>query len=56
MAITTTPERTPVVFPAATADQAHKPPHVSWRALAPIAVTLLLALLPPPSGLALHAW
>jgi L-tartrate/succinate antiporter len=33
-----------------------KVPHLSWRALVPIGVTLALALLPPPAGLALHAW
>ena len=27
-----------------------------WRALAPIAVAALLALLPAPAGLAPHAW
>ena len=33
-----------------------RPPHISWKALAPIAVTLAIALLPPPAGLAHHAW
>jgi L-tartrate/succinate antiporter len=28
----------------------------SWRAAAPIALVLILALMPPPSGLAPHAW
>ena len=27
-----------------------------WKALAPIAVTLILAAFPPPDGLAQHAW
>jgi L-tartrate/succinate antiporter len=33
-------------------------PHMrnAWRAAAPIAVTVLLALIPPPPGLAQHAW
>ena len=44
------------VSPAVTAAQSAKPPHVAWRALVPIAVTLALALLPHPSGLAPHAW
>ena len=30
--------------------------HISWRAIVPIAVTALLALLPAPAGLAEHAW
>jgi L-tartrate/succinate antiporter len=36
--------------------QAARPPHVSWRAVVPIAVTLILAVLPAPQGLAPHAW
>jgi L-tartrate/succinate antiporter len=56
MAISVTPAHLTVPAPAAAAAQAHRPPHVSWRALVPIAVTLVLALLPPPSGLAPHAW
>jgi NhaP-type Na+/H+ and K+/H+ antiporter len=28
----------------------------SWRALAPVAVAVVLALLPAPSGLPQHAW
>src|ERR1700721_3741685 len=27
-----------------------------WKALAPVAITVVLALLPVPSGLAPHAW
>ena len=42
--------------PAVTAAQSIKPPRVAWRALVPIAVTLALALLPHPTGLAPHAW
>ena len=35
----------------------HAPHHpISWRALAPIAVTAVLALCPAPEGLAQHAW
>src|SRR6266545_5176426 len=33
-----------------------KRPHVPWRALVPIAVTLALALVPHPANLAPHAW
>jgi L-tartrate/succinate antiporter len=29
---------------------------VSWKALAPIAVAIIVALIPPPEGLAPHAW
>ena len=33
-----------------------QPPHVSWTAIAPVALALGLALSPPPDGLAPHAW
>jgi L-tartrate/succinate antiporter len=33
-----------------------RPPHISWKALAPIVLALVLALIPPPDGLAPHAW
>ncbi|HUP10158.1 MAG TPA: anion permease [Caldimonas sp.] len=36
--------------------QAARPPHISWRAIVPVAVALVLALLPAPHGLASHAW
>jgi L-tartrate/succinate antiporter len=42
----------PTIVPAARS----KWPHFPWRALVPIAVTLTLALLPHPAGLAQHAW
>ncbi|HEY1372007.1 MAG TPA: anion permease [Candidatus Binatia bacterium] len=29
---------------------------ISWKALAPIAVAVVIALIPPPAGLAQHAW
>ena len=29
---------------------------ISWKAIAPIAVAIILALIPPPAGLAQHAW
>jgi di/tricarboxylate transporter len=33
-----------------------KPSAPAWKAIAPIAVALVLALLPAPSGLPHHAW
>ena len=56
MAISVTPDHVAVPTPTVAAAKAGKPLHISWKALAPIAVTLVLALLPPPAGLALHAW
>lgn len=58
MAISTTPDRVPAAGTPPTAVTAPplKLPHVSWRAWLPIAVTLSLALLPAPDGLAQHAW
>jgi L-tartrate/succinate antiporter len=41
---------------AVAADLSTKFPHVDWRALVPVGVTLALALLPHPAGLAPHAW
>jgi L-tartrate/succinate antiporter len=55
MGISTTPDRLPASAPPGTASAA-KPPHVSWKALAPIAVAIIVALIPPPEGLAPHAW
>ena len=55
MGISTTPDRLPASTPPGTAS-AVKPPHVSWKALAPIAVAIIVALIPPPDGLAPHAW
>jgi L-tartrate/succinate antiporter len=42
----------------ATAHVAHdvRPSGRAWRVLVPIGITLALAALPPPNGLALHAW
>jgi len=55
MAISTTPDR--IIAPTGGAvDQSKKPLHVPWRALVPVAVTCVLALLPHPTGLAPHAW
>ena len=53
MAISATHDQLSVPSPAPpAAATAVMPPHVSWKALAPIAVTLVLALLPAPEGLA----
>ena len=44
--------------PADSKALAHKAPHheLPWRALLPVAVTLVLALMPAPGGLPQHAW
>jgi len=55
MGIPTTPDRLPASAPPGAAS-AVKPPHVSWKALAPIAVAIIVALIPAPEGLAPHAW
>jgi L-tartrate/succinate antiporter len=41
--------------PGARAPEAH-PGWTHWRAVAPLAATLVIALLPAPDGLAQHAW
>ena len=57
MAISATHDQLSIPTPAPpAAAKAVKPPHVSWKALAPIAVTLAIALFPAPQGLAPHAW
>ena len=55
MGIPTTPDRLPASAPPGAAS-AVKPPHVSWKAFAPIAVAIIVALIPAPEGLAPHAW
>ena len=55
MGISTTPDRLPASAPPGAASTV-KPPHVSWKALAPIAVAIIIALIPAPAGLAPHAW
>ena len=55
MGIPTTPERVPVA-PTPSVAAAALPPGRLWRALIPIAVAVLIALIPPPDGLAQHAW
>ena len=54
---TTLTSQQAVVAPAiGTADQTHKPHGIAWRAIIPIAVALVIALIPHPAGLAPHAW
>jgi L-tartrate/succinate antiporter len=55
MAITVTPDRAPPIGAPQPA-VAVKPPHVSWKALAPIVLALVVALIPPPAGLPQFAW
>jgi L-tartrate/succinate antiporter len=55
MAISVNYDQTPPIEtprPAVTV----RPPHLSWKALAPIVLAIVLALIPPPEGLAPHAW
>jgi L-tartrate/succinate antiporter len=55
MAISVTHDHAPPIEtprPAVTV----RPPHVSWKAVAPIVLAIVLALIPPPEGLAPHAW
>jgi len=55
MGISTTPDRLSRERAPGAASTV-KPPHVSWKALAPIAVAIIIALIPAPAGLAPHAW
>jgi L-tartrate/succinate antiporter len=61
MAVSTTPEHAPLAVLASARSNAitappRRLPGIPWRAIAPIAVALAIALSPPPSGLAPHAW
>ena len=56
MAITVTPDQLAARAPTVAEAKEIKPPRIAWRAIVPIAVVLALALVPPPSGLAPHAW
>jgi L-tartrate/succinate antiporter len=52
--------KTPQGAPAST-DEAHRsrgkmPLRLSWKALLPIAIAIVIALIPAPTGLAPHAW
>ena len=51
-----TADQLAIASPVGVAAPAKKPPHIAWRALAPIAVASVVALLPHPAGLAPHAW
>src|SRR5258706_7803328 len=48
------PSRGTVVTPSVRPEARSKTP--LWKALAPVAIAVVLALLPVPSGLAPHAW
>ena len=47
---------TTVAFPTPEPTTAVAPPRGWWRAVVPIAIAIVLALLPPPPGLTQHAW
>jgi L-tartrate/succinate antiporter len=51
MPVASSPGGLPAAVPAETGGHAFP-----WKALAPIAVAIVIALLPPPEGLAQHAW
>jgi len=53
-AIQVRPSSATVVTPSRGPEPRSKTP--LWKALAPVAITVVLALLPVPSGLAPHAW
>jgi L-tartrate/succinate antiporter len=55
VAISIASDHTSIASTAA-AELPKKAPHVGWRALVPIGVTLALALTPHPAGLAQYAW
>jgi len=55
MAITVTHDHRPSVG-APRAAVTLRPPHVSWKAFAPVILALVLALIPVPEGLAPHGW
>jgi L-tartrate/succinate antiporter len=55
MADSGSPGRTPIALAGTTLDRG-RPPGVNWNALAPFAAAVALALVPPPEGLAPHAW
>ena len=55
MGSTTTPERASAP-PLPKVAAASTPPGRLWKALVPIAIAIVIALIPPPDGLAQHAW
>ncbi len=57
MAISVTPDQLSASPPAPrVAASVVKPPHISWKALAPLGVAAAIALTPTPDGLAPYAW
>jgi L-tartrate/succinate antiporter len=57
MAISVTPDQPGVVrTPPPTVAASVQPPHLSWKAFAPVVVALVIALIPAPAGLAPFAW
>jgi L-tartrate/succinate antiporter len=53
MTVAATPGSVPATSKPAASKGGHPFP---WKALAPVAVAVVLAILPPPEGLAQHAW
>jgi di/tricarboxylate transporter len=47
---------TTVAVPKPEPKAAFSPPAGWWRAAVPLALAVMLALLPPPPGLSQHAW
>jgi L-tartrate/succinate antiporter len=47
---------TTVAIPKPEPKAAFSPPHGWWRVAVPIAIAVVLAFVPPPSGLSQHAW
>jgi L-tartrate/succinate antiporter len=57
MAISVTPDHFPASPPLPqVAANTFRPLHISWKALAPLVVAAVIALMPTPDGLAPHAW
>ena len=57
MAISVTPDKVQAAVQTPARAVAAKPaPHSGWKIFAPLVVTLAIALLPPPQGLAPYAW
>ena len=57
MAISVTPDKVQAAVQTPAPAVAAKPaPHSGWKIFAPLVVTLAIALLPPPQGLAPYVW
>ena len=54
MTTAVTPGSLPATSPSAATTPAHH--GFSWKALLPVVVALIIAIIPPPDGLAQHAW